>query len=189
MSFETKQSSQTQTEEKVPEEFALPVGELELTPQEYSHVIYLKSNDGWSFKTTVRCVLISTVLRNAIIHNDCFVPPNYPIQLNLTHVALKYVVDFLDHQNGVDPKEIEHPIYTVHHYKKCETKWLAWYCENLYRAGPKNVLLKVNNAAAYLGIPGLLSYTSSFIACRVKGKTRKTIIDIFGEEFANDLLN
>lgn len=183
MSLETKQSLQFHTETKFPEneDMSLDLSDTfaSLNNSELCTPVFIEANDNKVFKTNVNNILISDILKNIIIQGDELVLENTRIKLTRSSVALKYVVEYLNHQNGVDAEEIERPITTIHHKDVCKTEWHANFIQSMYDDSV-DTILDVFNTANYLNIPGLMSYVGSFIASKIKGRTNDENLKIWG---------
>ena len=139
---------------------------------EYDNKVIMISSDGQKFEISAKAAMRSQIVKESIIGNN-----QEEIEFNANNIKgdiLKKVVEYLEHHENEEPKEIERPLPSLN-FQECVDEWDYNFIDiNI------NTILEIINASNYLNIPPLLELASAKMAYIIKGKTTEEIKQLFG---------
>jgi len=128
----------------------------------------LKSKDGVEYKISKKNAELSIFISTHISGND-------PIEVKeVEGKTLKLIVDFLNHYQGVQPKELEKPLKSTI-LKEILDDWAYEFVEKLDVEDITNLTIGSN----YMEIQSLLDLVCAKVAVMCKDKTDDQIIALF----------
>ena len=134
--------------------------------------VILISSDGETIETSAKAAMRSTIIKDSIQDSREDI-----IEFNANNVKgniLKKIVEYLEHYEETEPKEIERPLPSPN-FKECVEEWDFNYIDiNL------DEIFEIILAANYLDIKPLLELSSAKVASILKGKTIEEIKQTFG---------
>ena len=139
---------------------------------EYDNKVIMISSDGQKFEISAKAAMRSQLVKDSLIGNN-----EEEIEFNVNNVKgdiLKKVVEYLEHYENEEPKEIERPLPSQN-LKECVDEW-----DNDFIDIDLNTIFQIILASNYLNIKSLLELASAKIASIIKGKTNEEIKQIFG---------
>ena len=134
--------------------------------------VIMISSDGQKFEISVKAAMRSQIVKESIIGNN-----QEEIEFNANNIKgdiLKKVVEYLEHYENEEPKEIERPLPSLN-FKECVDEWDYNFIDV-----DINTIFKIINASNYLNIPPLLELASAKIASITQSKTTEEIKQLFG---------
>ena len=139
---------------------------------EYDNKVIMISSDGQKFEISVKAAMRSQIMKESIMGNN-----QEEIEFNANNIngdILKKVVEYLEHYENEEPKEIERPLPSLN-FKECVDEWDYNFIDV-----DINTIFKIINASNYLNIPPLLELASAKMASIIKGKTTEEVRQLFG---------
>ena len=134
--------------------------------------VIMISSDGQKFEISVKAAMRSQIMKESIMGNN-----QEEIEFNANNIEgdiLKKVVEYLEHYENEEPKEIERPLPSLN-FKECVDEWDYNFIDV-----DINTIFKIINASNYLNIPPLLELSSAKMASIIKGKTTEEVRQLFG---------
>ena len=134
--------------------------------------VIMISSDGQKFEISVKAAMRSQIMKESIMGNN-----QEEIEFNANNIKgdiLKKVVEYLEHYENEEPKEIERPLPSLN-FKECVDEWDYNFIDV-----DINTIFKIINASNYLNIPPLLELSSAKMASIIKGKTTEEVRQLFG---------
>ena len=134
--------------------------------------VIMISSDGQKFEISVKAAMRSQIMKESIMGNN-----QEEIEFNANNIEgdiLKKIVEYLEHYENEEPKEIERPLPSLN-FKECVDEWDYNFIDV-----DINTIFKIINASNYLNIPPLLELSSAKMASIIKGKTTEEVRQLFG---------
>ena len=139
---------------------------------EYDNKVIMISSDEQKFEISTKAAMRSQIVKESIIGNN-----QEEIEFKVNNIKgdiLKKVVEYLEHYENEEPKEIERPLPSLN-FQECVDEWDYSFIDiNI------NTILEIINASNYLNIPPLLELSSAKMASIIKGKTTEEVRQLFG---------
>ena len=139
---------------------------------EYDNKVIMISSDGQKFEISAKAAMRSQIVKESIIGNN-----QEEIEFNANNIKgdiLKKVVEYLEHHENEEPKEIERPLPSLN-FQECVDEWDYNFIDV-----DINTIFEIINASNYLNIPPLLELASAKMASIIKGKTTEEVRQLFG---------
>ena len=139
---------------------------------EYDNKVIMISSDGQKFEISAKAAMRSQLVKDSLIGNN-----EEEIEFNVNNVKgdiLKKVVEYLEHYENEEPKEIERPLPSQN-FRECVDEW-----DNDFIDIDLDTIFQIILASNYLNIKSLLELASAKIASINKGKTTEDIRKIYG---------
>ena len=139
---------------------------------ECDNKVIMVSSDGQKFEISVKAAMRSQIMKESIMGNN-----QEEIEFNANNIKgdiLKKIVEYLEHYENEEPKEIERPLPSLN-FKECVDEWDYNFIDV-----DINTIFKIINASNYLNIPPLLELSSAKMASIIKGKTTEEVRQLFG---------
>ena len=139
---------------------------------EYDNKVIMISSDGQKFEISAKAAMRSQIMKESIMGNN-----QEEIEFNANNIEgdiLKKIVEYLEHYENEEPKEIERPLPSLN-FKECVDEWDYNFIDV-----DINTIFKIINASNYLNIPPLLELSSAKMASIIKGKTTEEVRQLFG---------
>ena len=139
---------------------------------ECDNKVIMISSDGQKFEISVKAAMRSQIMKESIMGNN-----QEEIEFNANNIEgdiLKKIVEYLEHYENEEPKEIERPLPSLN-FKECVDEWDYNFIDV-----DINTIFKIINASNYLNIPPLLELSSAKMASIIKGKTTEEVRQLFG---------
>ena len=134
--------------------------------------VIMISSDGQKFEISVKAAMRSQIMKESIMGNN-----QEEIEFNANNIKgdiLKKVVEYLEHYENEEPKEIERPLPSLN-FQECVDEWDYNFIDiNL------DTIFEIILASNYLDISPLLELASAKMASVIKGKTTEELRQTFG---------
>ena len=139
---------------------------------EYDNKVIMISSDGQKFEISAKAAMRSQIVKENIIGNN-----QEEIEFKVNNIKgdiLKKVVEYLEHYENEEPKEIERPLPSLN-FQECVDEWDYNFID-IYL----DTIFEIILASNYLDISPLLELASAKIASVIKGKTTEELRQTFG---------
>ena len=132
-------------------------------------IISLIAKNGEKIDISLKAALRSGLINMNIELN----PDSKEIPLNVEFNILKKIIEYLEHYENEEPKEIERPLPSTN-FKDCVEEWDYNFIGN-----DTEFINQIILASNYLDIKPLLELSSSALTSQIKGKTTQEIRKLF----------
>ena len=149
-----------------------------------SDSIMVQTKDGKEFPIRKSAAMLSNLLKKEI---EKGIEQKVPISLQeVDEKIIDKIYEYLDHFNGVAPKDIEKPLQSDD-MKNVTDEWSANFVDKI----PLDDLVNLTIAASYLDISTLIDLCSAKLACMCREKSEEEIFKTFNinETFTEDEKN
>ena len=139
---------------------------------EYDNKVIMISSDEQKFEISAKAAMRSQIVKESIIGNN-----QEEIEFKVNNIKgdiLKKVIEYLEHYENEEPKEIERPLPSLN-FEECVDGWDYNFIDI-----DLDTIFEVILASNYLNIPPLLELASAKMASIIKGKTSEEVRQIFG---------
>ena len=134
--------------------------------------VIMISSDGQKFEISAKAAMRSQIIKESIMGNN-----QEEIEFNANNIKgdiLKKVIEYLEHYENEDPKEIERPLSSLN-FKECVDEWDYDFIDI-----DLDTIFEIILASNYLDIKPLNDLASAKIAALIKGKTTDEIRQLYG---------
>ena len=134
--------------------------------------VIMISSDGQKFEISAKAAMRSQIVKENIIGNN-----QEEIEFKVNNIKgdiLKKVVEYLEHYENEEPKEIERPLPSLN-FQECVDEWDYDFIDI-----DLDTIFEIILASNYLDISPLLELASAKIASVIKGKTTEELRQTFG---------
>ena len=169
--------SEEKKEEKIPDFFLLD------EPTIPDVAIEFRSSEGNIFSTSMKNAIISNVIKSATLQGEEYTVPTEPFLVDYDDVCTGYLIEYLEHQDGSDTKEIDpKKVNTVrNHIRYCASQWHVDFIEKVIST---KYLLQLLAIAHKYDILGLQSHCSAMLVTHfIKGKSKKQQFQLLSNQF------
>jgi S-phase kinase-associated protein 1 len=135
--------------------------------------ITLISKERTSFTLPKKCAFMSNLVKITSEQDRSETHINVKIDSH----SLANIVSYLNHHDGVKPKEIKKPLRSLDMSKIVDDAWDAKFINSF----PQEELKEIITAANYMDIQPLLQLACAKVASLIKGKTNEEIKKLFEE--------
>ena len=139
---------------------------------EYDNKVIMISSDGQKFEISAKAAMRSQIIKESIMGNN-----KEEIEFNANNIKgdiLKKVVEYLEHYENEEPKEIERPLPSLN-FQECVDEWDYNFIDL-----DLSTIFEIILASNYLNIPPLLELSSAKMASIIKGKTIEEVRKLYG---------
>ena len=139
---------------------------------EYDNKVIMISSDGQKFEISAKAAMRSQIVKESIIGNN-----QEEIEFKVNNIKgdiLKKVVEYLEHYENEEPKEIERPLPSLN-FQECVDEWDYNFIDL-----DLGTIFEIILASNYLDIPPLIELASAKTASTIKGKTTEEVRKLYG---------
>ena len=134
--------------------------------------VIMISLDGQKFEISAKAAMRSQIMKESIMGNN-----QEEIEFNANNIEgdiLKKIVEYLEHYENEEPKEIERPLPSLN-FQECVDEWDYNFID-IYL----DTIFEIILASNYLDISPLLELANAKMASVIKGKTTEEVRQLFG---------